>query len=182
LARLDALTWDLHAYASIASSQKRLAPVDLAAAVEGARAHVARALESSGGAIEVLPPLPRVLAHRPMLVEAIAHLLENGLKFHEPHRRPRVRVSAEARGDRVRLFIADDGIGIAPEDHERIFRVLERLPASERYPGHGIGLAIVKKALFAMGGAVGVDSRPGEGTRFWIELAAAPVPERASAA
>ncbi|MBD1888816.1 CHASE3 domain-containing protein [Coleofasciculus sp. FACHB-SPT9] len=70
----------------------------------------------------------------------------------------------------VRLWIEDNGIGIAPEHQQRIFRVFERLHGIESYPGTGIGLAIVRKGLERMGGHAGVESQAGEGSRFWIDL------------
>ncbi|MCC5641028.1 sensor histidine kinase [Nostoc sp. CHAB 5844] len=70
----------------------------------------------------------------------------------------------------IKLWIADNGIGIAPEHQERIFRVFERLHGIEVYPGTGIGLAIVRKALERMGGLYGVESQLGAGSRFWIAL------------
>ena len=73
-------------------------------------------------------------------------------------------------GKFVRLWIEDNGIGIAPEYHERIFRMFERLHGAGVYPGTGIGLAIVKKASERMGGSVGVESELGRGSRFWITL------------
>ena len=70
----------------------------------------------------------------------------------------------------VRLNIRDNGIGIAPEHQERIWNVFERLHDRESYVGTGIGLAIVKRAMSRMNGSCGVDSKPGEGSTFWIEL------------
>ncbi len=69
----------------------------------------------------------------------------------------------------VRLWMQDNGEGIPPDQHERIFRVFERLHGS-RFPGTGIGLSIVRKGVERMDGSVGLESEPGKGTRFWIEL------------
>jgi len=70
----------------------------------------------------------------------------------------------------VRLWVEDNGIGIAPENHKRIFKVFERLHGSEVYPGTGIGLAIVRKGVERMGGGVGVESKIRQGSQFWIDL------------
>jgi signal transduction histidine kinase len=72
----------------------------------------------------------------------------------------------------VRCWVEDNGVGIAPDHRERIFGIFERLHGGDRHPGTGIGLAIVRKGVERMGGRVGVESTPGEGSRFWVELAA----------
>jgi signal transduction histidine kinase len=82
-----------------------------------------------------------------------------------------VEVFATGEQGRVRVWVADNGIGIAPAYQERIFGVFERLHGYETYPGSGIGLAIVRRALQRMGGTVGIDSELGRGSRFWFELA-----------
>ena len=72
---------------------------------------------------------------------------------------------------KVRLFIQDNGVGISREHWSRIFDPFERLPVSETYEGTGIGLAIVKKAVERLGGSISVESEPGKGSRFQLELA-----------
>jgi signal transduction histidine kinase len=69
--------------------------------------------------------------------------------------------------------VEDNGIGIALEHRERIFRAFERLHGAQQYPGTGIGLAIVQKGATRLGGQAGVESEPGTGSRFWVELAEA---------
>lgn len=113
-----------------------------------------------------------VVAHRQTLVQMVANLIGNALKLVSPGVRSEVRVRAEARDGLVRLWVEDNGIGIAPEHQQRIFRVFERLHGSETYPGTGIGLAIVRKGAERMGGRVGVESAAGAGSCFWIELPA----------
>jgi signal transduction histidine kinase len=98
------------------------------------------------------------------------NLISNALKFVSPNARPRVVIAARVVDGKARLLFQDNGIGIAPEYHEKIFRIFERLHLAKEYPGTGIGLAIVKRAIERMGGRVGVESEPGRGSLFWIEL------------
>jgi signal transduction histidine kinase len=115
-------------------------------------------------------PLPVVLGHPATLSQVLTNLLGNALKFVPADRTPALRVRAENDNGRIRVWVEDNGMGIAAEHQERIFRVFERLHSGDDYPGTGIGLAIVRKAVERMGGAVGVESTPGQGSRFWVEL------------
>lgn len=74
----------------------------------------------------------------------------------------------------VRLWVEDRGIGIPEDSHEKIFGMFQRLHRSEEYPGTGVGLALVRKVIHRMGGNVGLESSPGAGTKFWVELPKAP--------
>nr|WP_268890173.1 ATP-binding protein [Gloeocapsopsis dulcis] len=118
--------------------------------------------------------MPSVLAHRATLIQVLVNLLSNALKFVELGTQARVNIyTKEEQHDRqtwVKLYVEDNGIGIAPEHQERIFRVFERLHGAETYPGTGIGLAIVRKGLERMGGDAGVESQLGHASRFWIAL------------
>jgi signal transduction histidine kinase len=102
----------------------------------------------------------------------LSNLLSNALKFVGPGVLPEVRITAQASGNRVMLRVQDNGIGIDPAFRDRIFGVFERLNQSERYPGTGIGLAIVRRAVERMGGRCGVESESGKGSCFWVELPA----------
>jgi signal transduction histidine kinase len=105
-----------------------------------------------------------------LLTQALTNLISNALKFVLPGRPPKVRIWTEDRGAKVRLWVEDQGIGISLKNRDsKLFRVFERLEG-ERYPGTGIGLAIVKRAADRMGGSVGVESEEGKGSSFWIEL------------
>jgi signal transduction histidine kinase len=104
------------------------------------------------------------------LEQALANLLGNAMKFVADGVRPRVEVRVEAVGEFCRIFVQDNGIGIPVEHQQNIFRVFHRLHSAEKYPGSGIGLAIVQKSVERMGGKVGVSSEPEKGSCFWIEL------------
>jgi signal transduction histidine kinase len=121
--------------------------------------------------ITIDAPLPAVMAEPVVLGQVIANLLTNAVKFHKEGEPACVCVWGEKRGERVRIWVEDQGIGIAPEHQAKIFGTFERLHGQETYPGAGIGLAIVKIGAERMGGTAGVESSLGAGARFWIELA-----------
>lgn len=171
--RMDALIQDLLAYARLGKDQLHLHTVDLERSVSDVLQELAPVLEDAQAVVDVQRPLGAVLAHRGTLEQVLANLVSNAVKFVAPGVRPHVSVRSESRGARLRLrlWVEDNGIGIEPRHAQRIFRVFERLHTHEAYPGTGIGLAIVKKSIEWMGGAAGVESEPGRGSRFWIELA-----------
>jgi signal transduction histidine kinase len=79
----------------------------------------------------------------------------------------------EAVPEQIRIWVSDEGIGIHQHAHSKIFGIFERGLSSDQYEGTGIGLAIVARAMQRMGGTCGVESEPGKGSRFWLELPAA---------
>lgn len=168
--RMDQLIQDILSYSRLSRAEIELTPVPLDAVVREAGTEVGRALRQRAGELVVEEPMPMVLAHRATLFQVLVNLMGNAILYVAPEVTPRIRVRAEERGGRVRLWIEDNGIGISPEHHQRIFQVFERLHGSEAYPGTGIGLAIVCKGAERMRGSAGVESAPGEGSRFWIEL------------
>jgi len=169
--RMDSLIRDLLAYSRLGNVELAHEPVSLSRAAGEAIGQLTSELSASGASVDnrLAEELPRVMAHEPTLVQVVANLLGNAVKFTVPGRRPIVTLRAERNGGSVRLWVEDNGVGIAPEHHDRIFRVFERLEAGDGQ-GHGIGLAMVKRAVERMGGAVGVESVVGTGSRFWIEL------------
>jgi len=166
--RLNTLVQDLLEYGRVGRINMPLASVSVETAINGARRQLG---ELPPGTLSVAVPAGlQVRGYPQVLAQVIFNLLANGLKFHKPHAAPKVDISVETRNGMVRLNIRDNGIGIAPEHQERIWNVFERLHDRESYVGTGIGLAIVKRAMSRMNGSCGVDSKPGEGSTFWIEL------------
>jgi PAS domain S-box-containing protein len=167
---MDDLIEDLLAYSRLSRAEMELAPVDLEATVRELVHEVCTSDQRCMKSITVTVPLPSVIAHRPTLVQVLSNLLSNALKFVSPGTRPQVRVFAEVRERSMRLWVEDNGLGIAPEHQTRIFLPFERLHGPGHYPGTGIGLAIVRKGVERMGGSAGVESELERGSRFWIEL------------
>jgi len=167
---MDHLLSDLLAFSHMSQQKIELAPVALQAVVQSALAGCEQEIRERHARIEVVPPLPAVLGHETMLRQVLVNLIGNAVKF-VTGKPPTVRIWAEeARAGMVRVWVEDNGIGIPAEFQERIFQVFQRLHTSKDYAGTGIGLAIVKKGMERMGGRVGVESNPGAGSKFWIEL------------
>lgn len=169
--RMDRLIQDLLNYGRLGHQVVVWASVDLMALVEGVLKDLRHDILTTKAELQVDAPLPKVRGDAQILEQVLNNLVCNALKFVAPGIRPRIRIWAETFGSTVRLNIQDNGIGIAPEYHERIFRMFERLhEANSIYPGTGIGLAIVRKGIDRLAGRVGVESQVGAGSCFWLEL------------
>jgi PAS domain S-box-containing protein len=165
--RMDRLIQDVLNYSRVARTELPLQSLDLGVLLRGIVATYP-GFQPPHAAVELAGDFPMVLANEAALTQCISNLIGNAVKFVEPGVLSRVRVWAEAAGHHVRLCFEDNGIGIEKSTHEKIFQMFQRL--SKRYEGTGIGLTIVKKAIEKMGGHVGLESTPGKGSTFWLEL------------
>jgi signal transduction histidine kinase len=132
-------------------------------------------------------PLPTVLADHTQLLQIFQNLIGNAIKF-RGEAPPVVHISAQAENAQQGnegnppfphpaffvFSVRDNGIGIAPEYHDRIFGVFQRLHTRTEYPGTGIGLAICRRVIERHGGRIWVESQFGQGTTFYFTLPAAP--------
>jgi PAS domain S-box-containing protein len=168
--KMDHLIQDLLIYSKLGHTQLAVHPTDVERVVEDAIAQLSADIRERKATVTLKRPFARVFAHATTLEQIISNLVSNGIKFVQPGQLPHVTIWSEDCGAFARFNIQDNGIGVAPEHHARIFRVFERLHAADDYPGTGIGLAIVRKGIDRMGGQVGIESDVGTGTRFWFEL------------
>ncbi|MDB6122496.1 MAG: hypothetical protein JWQ71_1489 [Pedosphaera sp.] len=167
--RMDRLIQDVLTYSRVARSELVLEPVDLGKLINEIIPQYP-VLNFPKTQIVIDGPLPQVTASEASLTQCFSNLLTNAVKFVPEDRNPRVRIWAEQAGSCVKIWIEDNGIGIAPEYQNRIFGMFERIPSENAYEGTGVGLAIVRKAVERMGGQVGVESAVNKGSRFWILL------------
>lgn len=100
------------------------------------------------------------------------NLLSNALKYSSHAPQPVVRIAAQAVADEKVFSVADNGIGFAPEEAQRLFDMFTRLPAAQAFPGSGVGLMIVQRTVERHGGRVWADGAPGKGATFWFSLPA----------
>ncbi len=169
-ARMTRLIDDLLQYSRLGRAELPLQPVEARHAVEEAVAQLPAESRSGCDIENQVDPGITVQAHPQTLVQMLLNLLQNALKFRREEVRPRILIRAEHRGPMARILVEDNGIGIAPQHQQRIFNVFERLNDVSEFPGTGIGLAIIRRAVARMGGACGVESEPGMGSTFWIDL------------
>jgi PAS domain S-box-containing protein len=167
--RLDVLIQDVLNYSRVSRSDLPVEKLDLESFIRDILVSYPDFAHGKAS-IEIDGRLPSVLANRAALTQVISNLLGNAVKFVDPGVFPHVRISARPEGECSRLSFRDNGIGIEPESHDRIFQMLQRLNRSDLYEGTGIGLAIVRKAVERMGGAVSVESEPGKGSTFHVIL------------
>jgi len=165
--RMDLLIQDVLVYSRFLQKDLKLEPVNVEKLVRG-MFETYFDFQEPEAEVTVTGVLPTVLGNEAALTQCFSNLLHNAVKFVTPGTKPRVRISAEEKGERVRFWIADNGIGIKPNYFKTIFGIFQRLGTT--FAGTGIGLAIVRKAAEGMSGAVGVESEPGQGSRFWLEL------------
>jgi len=183
--RMDCLITDALSYSKAVRENLALVPVDAAALLRGILESYP-SLQPPKACVRVEENIPMVLGNEAGLIQCFSNLLDNAAKFIKPGQRAQVRVWAEVREDAegrgrgdtetpspasgpfVRIWIEDHGIGIPESFQPQLFRMFQR--GSRDYEGTGIGLALVRKVVERMGGGVGVESKPGHGSRFWLDL------------
>ncbi len=164
--RMDNLISDVLAYSQASRSNLPLHPVDLNRLIDQL---ISEYPFMEQDYFHVEPNLPSVLANTALLSQSISNLIGNAIKFIPADREPDIHIHVDQNGGLAKLWVEDNGIGIATEDQARIFKMFERINARQ-YEGSGIGLAVVAKAVEKMGGTFGVESEMGKGSRFWIQL------------
>jgi PAS domain S-box-containing protein len=168
--RMDTLLGDLLDYTRMSRGSLNLQRVPLEAVVDDVLLQLQGTIETSRARIEVRRPLAFVNASPEALGQVLTNLVTNALKFTRTGETPRITISSRQSAHRCVLVVEDDGIGIAPEHTQRIFGMFERLHSSEEFPGTGVGLAIVRRAVERMNGRIWVESAVGHGSRFFVEL------------
>jgi signal transduction histidine kinase len=171
--RMKVLIHDLLNYARVGAGKLSRKVVECDAALQAALADLAPSISESGAEI-THGPLPTVSADPGQMGQLFSNLISNAIRFRGPAP-PRIDISAERTGDFWQFAVRDNGIGIEPRHHDRIFVIFQRLHGADR-PGTGIGLAICRKIVELHGGRIWVQSEPGAGATFHFTLPALPSP------
>lgn len=166
--RMQTLIDDLLSYSRMASQPLRLERIDLNDIIAEVRELLAGAIEENSAELDI-DDLPVVRGDPTLLKQALANLIGNAIKYRRDIN-PVIQVRAERLGERVRISIQDNGIGLDPKFADKIFAPFQRLHSRADYKGTGIGLAIVRQAIQRHGGTVEVESEPGVGSTFTIDI------------
>jgi PAS domain S-box-containing protein len=159
--------------AQLRSGTQSLAPVAMRPIVDAAIHRARPEIESRHVTVQISGSLPLVMGYGPWLEEVVANLISNAVKYIGPHNpAPCIIITAEERDGWVQYTIEDNGMGIAPEHHARLFDMFARFH-TEQSEGLGLGLSIVQRIIRKLNGKLGVESVPGQGSRFWFALPAA---------
>jgi two-component system, chemotaxis family, sensor kinase Cph1 len=179
VARMDEMISDLLAYARAGRADQSLEPVDANEVVRDVLSGLQRAIEDARAGVEV-DVLPMVNGNPASLRQLFQNLIANAIKFVDDGP-PRVRIWAAEVPEGWRFTVRDNGIGIDPEQAERIFGMFTRARGSERYPGTGVGLAVCQRIVDVHGGRIWVEPAPGGGSQFMFTIARAKAAAREAA-
>ena len=159
---------DLLAHSRVGALDEPLEQVDCESVFRKSLSNLADSVRESRAQVRA-GHLPEVMAHRVELTQLFQNLIANAIKYRgeEP---PQVDVHAKSREDDWLFCVADNGIGIAPEHHEKVFEAFRRLHGDEKYAGTGIGLATCKKIVERLDGSIWVESEVGRGSKFLFTL------------
>jgi signal transduction histidine kinase len=167
--RMQALIDDLLVLSRVGTQGKPFETVACDAVLDQVLKNLQAAIQDSGALI-TRGPLPTIFAEESQLTQLFQNLLANAIKFHAADA-PHIHVSAERQDAAWKIMVRDNGIGISPDQKDRIFVIFQRLHTKKQYPGTGIGLAICKKIAERHGGRIWVEPSPTGGSTFSFTIA-----------
>ena len=161
---------DLLDYSRLERREFKPSPVELGSLISTIVGQKKREMTDSSVDFVVNVNGVNVVADMNGLTQSLRNYLDNAVKFTQRVSEPRIEVGSEETQKNVLLWVRDNGVGFDMKDHDKIFNIFQRLNHNEEYPGTGIGLAIVRKAMERMGGRAWAESQPGEGATFYLEI------------
>jgi len=167
--RMRQMIRDLLTYSRVGTEGKKLVPTDCNRVLEKVLANL-HSSSTQNHANFICADLPTVMGNETQLLQLFQNLIDNALKFSRPAFSPQITISVKPEGEQWCFSIQDNGIGIKPENFNRIFGIFQRLETETEYPGTGIGLASCKKIVQRHGGRIWVESELGVGTVFYFTL------------
>ncbi len=173
-AHMGQLIDDLLSYSRLGRKAVNLKPIPLAQVMDSIRLTLQPRVAETGATLSIPQDLPGVSGDGTLLRQIFTNLVDNALTYRKPGVPAQISVQWRRDDDgQIVVSVTDNGIGIAAEHHSGIFNVFQRLHSQDDYPGTGIGLAVVQRAAEMQGGRVWVESTPGAGSTFHVQLPAA---------
>jgi len=166
--RMHSLVRDLLAFSRVDSASRPFDAADLNTVFEDVVNWLKPAIDNAGAVVS-RDNLPVVRGDANQLAQVLQNLIGNGILYRSAEA-PRIHVSARAENGKWTIAVSDNGIGIDPRHHERIFEIFQRLHTQREYPGTGIGLAICRRVVNRHGGRIWIESTPGTGSTFLFTL------------
>ena len=171
--RMDQMLTSLLEYSRVGRKGEPMTQLDSRAALDEALRFLGPAIQACGAQITITGEWPKVVASRDEFTRLLQNLVDNAIKYRQPDTAPQIEISVTTNPDGWLFVVADDGIGIEPDQFDRLFRVFQRLHSREQYEGSGIGLAVARRIVERHGGHIWVESAgAGQGSRFLFTLAA----------
>ena len=167
--RMDRLILDLLEYSRTGKTGTPV-PVALGEVLDVAKVNLTVAIREAEAEVSIAEDMPTVLGDAGELTRLFQNLIGNAVKYRAPERRPVVTVACRRQERDWVVSVSDNGIGIAPEDQERAFRIFQRLVPQGDYEGTGIGLAVCKKIVEHHGGRIWIESEVGVGSTFFVSI------------
>ena len=166
--RMERLLDDLLTYSRITSAEDKYSEINLETVIEESIYPLKLIIDENNVEIN-WDPMPTVLINRTQMIHVFQNLITNAIKFRN-NENSRIHISAKVEDDQWIFGVSDNGIGIDPHYHKRIFEVFQRLHRREEYDGTGMGLFLTKKIIERHNGHIWVESEEGEGSTFYFTL------------
>ena len=167
--RMSTLINDLLAYSRVGTQEKTFSSVELSSVLRNVLASLASAISRTGAQL-THDDLPVVTGDETQLSQLFQNMITNAIKFRKKDVPPVIRITARSDKNEWVFGVQDNGIGIDPAYHDRVFAIFQRLHTREEYPGTGVGLAICRKIVERHGGRIWVESAPAQGSSFYFTL------------
>lgn len=168
--RMDAMISGLLDYSRLGHTETPACPTNLDAAIDEALSNLLVSRQESAAQITFGRGLPDILGHSSELVRLFQNLVGNAIKYIEPGQQPQINITWSRQDENVTVQVADRGIGIPPDQRERVFGVFQRLVSNDHYEGSGIGLALCRKIVEHHKGRLWIEDNPGGGSIFLLAL------------
>lgn len=168
--RMEQLINDLLNYSRLGRTSLSLRPISLKEVIDSVYSDYKSDLEDLGGSFEMKNNFPSIEGDESLLHQIFSNLIGNAIKYRRIDTPLEIQIQGEELPDGYLLKVIDNGIGIAENHYEKIFNVFQRLHNEKTYPGTGIGLANVKKAVSLLGGMIYVESKVNSGSTFFIKF------------